>query len=76
MAWFYRMFLGMTDVDPLSSKHKFEQQTDWPDIDFDCLPEARDHIKKYATEKYGRDYVCSVGTWMTYKFKLADAGRC
>lgn len=50
---------------------------DQPDIDIDCLPEARDPIKDYATEKYGAHIkdgygaVCSVGTWQTYKFRSA-----
>lgn len=55
----------------------FSKDQDMPDIDLDCLPEARDPIKKYALEKYGKDIndgygaVCSVGTWQTYKFKSA-----
>lgn len=51
---------------------------DMPDIDLDCLPEARDPIKEYVMEKYGAGLnddgygpVCSVGTWQTYKFKSA-----
>lgn len=51
---------------------------DMPDIDIDCLPEARDPIKEHATEKFGAQInndeygpVCSVGTWQTYKFKSA-----
>ena len=51
---------------------------DMPDIDLDCLPEARDPIKEYAMAKYGVGLnedgygpVCSVGTWQTYKFKSA-----
>ena len=69
--------LKMTSIDPLGSEHEVIQQTDWPDIDFDCLPEARDHIKKYAADKYGSSHVCSVGAWQTYKFKsaLQDAAR-
>lgn len=55
----------------------FAKDPDMPDIDLDCLPEARDPIKKYAIEKYGNGIddgygaVCSVGTWQTYKFKSA-----
>lgn len=57
---------------------------DMPDIDLDCLPQARDPIKQYATEKYGaglRDEqgygpVCSVGTWQTYKFRSALIDVC
>lgn len=44
---------------------------DMPDIDIDCLPEARDSIKEYAAQKYGQNKVCSVGTYTTYKFKSA-----
>lgn len=62
--------LGMTPVEPMAD-HKWEQQTDWPDIDFDCIPEARDLIKAYAAKRYGEDKTCSVGTWMTYLFRSA-----
>jgi DNA polymerase-3 subunit alpha len=63
--------MGLTPVDPLQAQHKFELQSDWPDIDIDCLPEARDPIKNYIANKYGEEYVCSVGTWQTYKFRSA-----
>ena len=55
----------------------FIKDPDSPDIDIDCLPDARDPIKQYAIKKYGGDstdeygLVCSVGTWQTYKFKSA-----
>lgn len=55
----------------------FVKDPDMPDIDLDCLPEARDPIKEYAAKKYGMGItdgygpVCSVGTWQTYKFKSA-----
>lgn len=44
---------------------------DKPDIDIDCLPEARDKIKEYAAGRYGMNRVASVGTWQTYLFKQA-----
>lgn len=52
------------------------KDSDMPDIDIDCLPQARESIKKHAVEKYGAaddgyGSVCSVGTWTTYKFKSA-----
>lgn len=47
------------------------QDDDKPDIDIDCLPEARDDIKDYASRRYGKDKVASVGTWSTYLFKQA-----
>lgn len=48
-----------------------KKDPDMPDIDIDCLPEARDPLKEYAAQKYGQNKVCSVGTWQTYKFKSA-----
>jgi len=47
------------------------QDNDKPDIDIDCLPEARDKIKEYAAERYGINNVASVGTWQTYLLKQA-----
>ena len=58
------------------------QDSDKPDIDLDCLPEAREPIKRYAQERYGKDqhidedgveygFVCSVGTWQTYLLRSA-----
>lgn len=67
----YPWLLDMTSVDPLLSGHNIEQSTDWPDIDFDCIPEARDKIKQFAADQYGEKKVCSVGTWLTYKFRSA-----
>jgi len=58
------------------------KDADMPDIDLDCLPEARDPIKEYAAKKYGMGVadgycpVCSVGTWQTYKFKNAVIDAC
>jgi len=55
---------------------------DQPDIDIDCLPEARDPIKEYAMRKFGAHIkdgygaVCSVGTWTTYKFRSALIDVC
>jgi len=60
----------------------FVKDPDMPDIDLDCLPEARDPIKTYAAEKYGMGItdgygpVCSVGTWQTYKFKSSVIDVC
>jgi DNA polymerase III alpha subunit len=57
--------------------HDLIKDPDSPDIDLDCLPDARDPIKQYAIEKYGQSFndeygsVCSVGTWQTFKFKSA-----
>jgi DNA polymerase III alpha subunit len=49
------------------------QDDDKPDIDIDCLPEARNKIKDYAAERYGKNNVASVGTWQAYLLKQAIA---
>lgn len=57
--------------------HDLIKDPDSPDIDIDCLPDARDPIKEYAIKVYGQNFddgigsVCSVGTWQTYKLKQA-----
>lgn len=54
--------------------------SDKPDIDLDCIPEARDELKTFAASEYQGElsdverefgYVCSVGTWTTYKLRSA-----
>jgi DNA polymerase III alpha subunit len=71
--------MRMTSVDPIASniQHVVEYQTDFPDVDIDLLPGTREKIEQYAAQVYGRDKVCSVGLWQTYKPKLAlqDAAR-
>jgi len=71
--------LGITNIDPVESgiKADVEYQVDYPDVDLDFLPFARDPIKEYIAEKYGANRVCSVGSWLTYKPRLAlkDAAR-
>jgi DNA polymerase III alpha subunit len=49
------------------------QDDDKPDIDIDCLPEARNQIKDYAAKRYGIKNVASVGTWQAFLFKQAIA---
>jgi hypothetical protein len=46
---------------------------DKPDIDIDCLPEARNKIKGYVAKRYGEKNVASVGTWQAYLLKQAIA---
>jgi DNA polymerase III alpha subunit len=71
--------LGITPVDPLAAgiPHKVVYQTEFPDIDIDFIGAARDPVKNFAAKTYGDEFVCSVGTWLTYKPKLAiqDAAR-
>lgn len=51
--------------------HDIRQDDDKPDIDIDCLPEARNQIKDYLAGRYGKHSVASVGTWQTYLLKQA-----
>jgi DNA polymerase-3 subunit alpha len=63
--------LDMTPVDPVAAgiKHDIRYQTDFPDIDVDFLPNARNTVKIHAAQTY--KHVCSVGNWITYKPKSA-----
>jgi DNA polymerase III alpha subunit len=69
--------LGMTTIDPIKEgiDHIEDYKADFPDIDLDFLPIARQTIKEYAADRYKN--VCSVGNWNTYKPKsaLQDAAR-
>jgi DNA-directed DNA polymerase III PolC len=59
--------LGLTDKKPVS---KISQApTTLPDIDYDT--DARDEIKTYLVNKYGKDYVSLLGTYNTLKVKGA-----
>jgi DNA polymerase III alpha subunit len=71
--------LGKTDRDPIAEgrDHIIPYSPEFPDIDIDFVPEFRESIKEYASDKYGRDFVCGVGSWTTFKPKSAiqDAAR-
>ncbi|MEM3000668.1 MAG: hypothetical protein QXP41_00550 [Candidatus Nitrosocaldus sp.] len=71
--------IGITPIDPIAAgiKHNIEYKTDFPDVDIDLLPGTREKIEAFAAQTYGKDKVCSVGLWQTYKPKLAlqDAAR-
>ena len=69
----FPFLLGITTIDPIQNDidHIIRFDPEFPDIDVDLLPMARDHIKKYAEEQYGEEHVCNVGLWLTYKAKLA-----
>lgn len=71
--------LGITTVDPIAANipNIVKYQSDFPDVDVDLLPGAREQIEKHAAEQYGADKVCAVGLWQTYKPKsaLQDAAR-
>jgi len=58
-------------------KRSVYKQGGLPDIDVDFEGLRREEVKRYMEEKYGLDYVCSVGTYGTFKIKSAirDLGR-
>lgn len=68
----------LTSIDPIKEgiKHNISYQPDFPDIDTDFLPIARDEIKRYASEVYGIDKVCTVGNWNTLLLKQALLDAC
>lgn len=75
--------LRITEVDSLAFPNMlFERfiepnRKDLPDIDLDFDDRRRHEIEAYAVAKYGRDCVGNIGTFTTYKSKLAldDVGR-
>lgn len=75
--------LRITEVNPmLYDNLVFERfidvsREDLPDIDLDFDSERRDDITDYLVSKYGRDCVNNIGTFATYKNKMAldDVGR-
>jgi DNA polymerase-3 subunit alpha len=69
----FPFLLGITNVDPIKAEigHTIRNDPEFPDIDVDLLPSARSPIKDYAEKKYGSEFVCNIGLWLTYKAKLA-----
>ena len=74
--------LGITNVDPIELDLYFErflneERTSPPDFDIDFSWDNRDAIYEYIFKKYGSDYVCLLGTHVTYKGKsiLRELGK-
>lgn len=77
--------LGITDVDPIEYGLIFERFIEEsrlaagepPDIDVDFDPRVRDWVKKHIVEVFGRNKVCSIGTYATYKTRavILDVAR-
>jgi len=65
--------LKLTSIDPIAENiiHNVERDPDMPDIDFDCVPAAKEQIGQYAINRFGEDKVCTVGSWTTYNPKSA-----
>ncbi len=74
--------LRITELDPLRYDLLFERflnpdRVSMPDIDMDFDSRYRDHMIRYAAEKYGRDHVAQIITFSTIKARNAvrDAAR-
>ncbi len=74
--------LWITDLDPIRYDLLFERflnpsRVSMPDIDMDFDTRYRDHMIRYAAEKYGRDNVAQIVTFSQIKARAAvrDAAR-
>lgn len=75
--------LRITEVNPMLFPHLvFERfidltREDLPDVDIDFEQARRNEVFEYAAAKYGRAQVVNIGTFTTFKAKLAldDAAR-
>jgi len=70
--------LYIVQVDPLEYDLLFERFLDvervtgsLPDIDNDIQSTRREEVKRYMEERYGVDYVASIGTYGTFKIRAA-----
>lgn len=69
--------LRITEINPMKFDHLvFERfidvsRHDLPDIDLDFESDRRSEVTEYLVSKYGRECVTNVGTFTTYKSKLA-----
>jgi DNA-directed DNA polymerase III PolC len=68
--------LGITQVDPIKENLYFERflneaRSDCPDIDLDIDWRRRDDVLNYIYEKYGRDRVAMIATYIRFRPRLA-----
>lgn len=72
------LLMNITKVDPLEYGLIFERFLNesrigkgLPDIDCDFESGRREDVKRYMEERFGKDNVCSIGTYSTLKSKAA-----
>lgn len=75
--------LGITQIDPIKYNLLFERFLNegrigksLPDIDTDFEGKRRPEVKKYIEDRYGIENVCSIGTYGTFKVKMAIQDLC
>ncbi|WP_329521134.1 DNA polymerase III subunit alpha [Spirillospora sp. NBC_01491] len=72
---------GITELDPIEHGLIFErflnpERVSMPDVDLDFDDRQRDRMIQYVTERYGRDNVSLIITYMTIKSKAAVKDSC
>ncbi|MFH1415631.1 MAG: DNA polymerase III subunit alpha [Elusimicrobiota bacterium] len=74
--------LGITNLDPLKYGLLFERflnpdRKTMPDLDIDFGDTGREHVINYVKDRYGRDRVGQIATFLTLKARAAvrDVGR-
>lgn len=73
--------LEITQVDPIEYGLLFwrfldEDRDDMVDIDIDISPKGRPKLKRYLEEKYGKDHVASVATFVYFQAAGAIRAAC
>lgn len=68
--------LRISEVDPIKYSLFFErflnpERVSMPDIDLDFSPRRRQEVIDYVSEKYGKDCVCRIATFIEMKPRLA-----
>lgn len=72
---------GLSSIDPIESRLDVRETTlatgSPPDIDVDFDPRIRDWVKDHVVEIFGKEHVCSIGSYQTYKTKavILDVAR-
>ncbi|MGL4949209.1 MAG: DNA polymerase III subunit alpha [Anaeroplasmataceae bacterium] len=66
--------LGITEVDPIKYDLFFERflnpdRITMPDIDIDFPDDKRDEVIKYVVNKYNKENVCYISTFVTFQLK-------
>lgn len=73
----FERFLDASRLDEIVNKGGKVTGADFPDIDSDYESNAKESVKDFFAEQYGRDNICSVGTvgYLHVKSTLKELGR-
>lgn len=73
--------LNISTIDPIKNNIRERKTTlvagDCPDIDTDFDPRYRDWVKEHISETFGKENICSIGSYVTYKTRavIVDVAR-